>query len=315
MKKCIIMIMVFFLLLIAGCGMVEADDARQAEPVTEDAVQEAEIADPEPEQVPQPAPEEEETEEIIKEEEAIIQEQQVPEDQEQTEEQTVPAAAPAIELQIIEGPSYSQGGQICYYRVYAKTSGEPQPEIQFSTDDSKGAWGSDVAQVNLAPGQSYQLEAVAENEAGKAEASIVLEWVDQEGAVEQTVDYTDSSKFKIDVSLEEQMVRVYYQDGLLREMICSGGAPESPTPVGTFKTTQKIHYSWLPRFDVGAYYFVRFYGAYLFHSLPFDEHGNLIEEEAEKLGQPASHGCIRLKVEDARWLYEKLPLGVEVHIY
>ncbi len=223
--------------------------------------------------------------------------------------------APSIELKVIEGPSYGQGGQVCYYRIYAKVDGDPLPDLRFSKDDSNGAWGTDIAQVNLGPGQSYMLEATAENDIGIASDSILLEWVDPEAISQPKIDYNDSKKFKIDVSLDEQRVRVYYEGDLLREMACSGGAPETPTPVGTFKTTQKIHYSWLPRFDVGAYYFVRFYGSYLFHSLPFDEDGNLIQEEAEKLGQPASHGCIRLKVEDARWLYEKLPLGVEVNIY
>jgi lipoprotein-anchoring transpeptidase ErfK/SrfK len=38
-------------------------------------------------------------------------------------------------------------------------------------------------------------------------------------------------------------------------------------------------------------------------------------EEYKKLGNPASHGCIRLDLKDAKWLYEKLPLGVRVSIY
>jgi len=41
----------------------------------------------------------------------------------------------------------------------------------------------------------------------------------------------------------------------------------------------------------------------------------MIIEEYEKLGSPASHGCIRLKLEEAKWLYEKLPSGVKVIIY
>jgi len=222
---------------------------------------------------------------------------------------------PSVQLQIIEGPSYAQGGNICYYRVSATVSGNPEPVLSFSKDDSNGAWGRSITQVNLSGGQSYVLEAVAENEAGSVTASITLGWVDQKDSSQEQIDYTDSQQFRIDVSLAEQKVMVYYQGNLLREMPCSGGTPQGPTPVGTFKTSQKIYYSWLPKYDVGAYYFIRFYGSYLFHSLPFDKDGNLIQEEAEKLGLPASHGCIRLKVEDARWLYETLPLGVEVNIY
>ena len=46
-----------------------------------------------------------------------------------------------------------------------------------------------------------------------------------------------------------------------------------------------------------------------------DENGEMIVEEFEKLGNPASHGCVRLRLEEAKWLYETLPLGVKVVIY
>lgn len=36
--------------------------------------------------------------------------------------------------------------------------------------------------------------------------------------------------------------------------------------------------------------------------------------ETEKLGTPASHGCIRLSPENAAALYERVPLGTEVEI-
>ncbi|MBK1811184.1 L,D-transpeptidase [Clostridium sp. YIM B02505] len=53
---------------------------------------------------------------------------------------------------------------------------------------------------------------------------------------------------------------------------------------------------------------------YLFHSLPVDSNGHIIEEEAAKLGTPASHGCIRLIPNDAFWFYENIPKGSDVEI-
>ncbi|HAH78565.1 MAG TPA: L,D-transpeptidase, partial [Ruminococcaceae bacterium] len=35
---------------------------------------------------------------------------------------------------------------------------------------------------------------------------------------------------------------------------------------------------------------------------------------ADKLGEPASHGCIRLPVEDAKWIYDNIPEGTKVVI-
>ncbi|MBN2072822.1 MAG: L,D-transpeptidase [Actinobacteria bacterium] len=131
----------------------------------------------------------------------------------------------------------------------------------------------------------------------------------------QDIDYNESSSFRIEVDLNIQKVFVFYRDMVIREMVCSGGTDEKPTPLGEFTTTQKIEYAWVEKFGMGAYYWTRFFEDYLFHSVPFDSEGNLMVEEAGKLGSPASHGCIRMAVDDARWLYETLPLGVRVLIY
>jgi len=132
---------------------------------------------------------------------------------------------------------------------------------------------------------------------------------------DQNIDFSNSDDFRIEVDLTKQKVFVYYKDNMIREMICSGGAEETPTPQGEFETSDKIKYSWVERFDVGAFYWTRFYKKYLFHSVPYDENKEMIIEEYEKLGSPVSHGCIRLKLEEAKWLYEKLPSGVKVIIY
>ena len=132
---------------------------------------------------------------------------------------------------------------------------------------------------------------------------------------EQTIDFSNSDNFRIEVDLKKQRVFVYYKGEVIKEMKCSAGADGSPTPTGEFTTSQKIKYDWVDRFDMGAFYWVRFYKSYLFHSIPFDKDGNMKVEELEKLGCPASHGCVRLELEEAKWLYEKLPLGVKVWIY
>jgi len=129
------------------------------------------------------------------------------------------------------------------------------------------------------------------------------------------IDFSNSEDFKIEVDLSMQMVFVFYKDSLIKEMICSGGTEEKPTPPGEFRTSDKGLDFWSDKYNMRVYYWIRFYNEYLFHSVPFDEEGNMIEEEYEKLGSPASHGCIRLKLDDAEWLYEKLPSGVRVRVY
>jgi len=140
-------------------------------------------------------------------------------------------------------------------------------------------------------------------------------WQEEDISIIENIDYSNSADFRIEVDLPRQRLIVFYSDEVLKEFICSGGTPGDDTPLGEFTTIEKIEYSWIDRYNVGAYYWVRFFGNYLIHSVPFDENGEMIVDEFEKLGQPASHGCIRLRIDEAKWLYETLPLGVKVLIY
>ena len=87
------------------------------------------------------------------------------------------AEAPTVELIIYEGPLYSSGDGVCYYRIRADVTGEPNPDIDFSKDDSGGAWGSKKVQINLNdPSDSYTLTVTATNPEGSASDSITLTW-------------------------------------------------------------------------------------------------------------------------------------------
>lgn len=79
-----------------------------------------------------------------------------------------------INLQISEGPVYSQGDGIYYYRIRAVVTGDPAPTVVFSKDDSHGVWEPTVAQVNLQKGQTYTLKAIASNSYDSKNASITI---------------------------------------------------------------------------------------------------------------------------------------------
>ncbi len=235
---------------------------------------------------------------------------------------------PSVKLSIIIGPEYAQDGAICYYRVKAEVTGNPAPQIIFSNDNSNGTWGSNIAQINLLQDETYNLVCDVKNSEGSSTSSITLNWVagdstnvsnetnsGEPNQQETSTGYSNPDNFRIDVNLSAQLVSVYYNDNLIKDLKCSGGTTENPTITGTFTTNQKIYYAWVPKFNMGAYYWVRFYGAYLFHSMPFDKNGDMIAEEAGKIGIPASHGCVRMTLEDAKWFYETLPLGIKVTIH
>ncbi len=87
------------------------------------------------------------------------------------------AEAPTIKLVIYEGPVYSAGDGVCYYRIRADVTGKPKPDIVFSKDDSDGSWGSRKVQINISdPAGSYTLTATATNSKDSASDSITLTW-------------------------------------------------------------------------------------------------------------------------------------------
>lgn len=116
--------------------------------------------------------------------------------------------------------------------------------------------------------------------------------------------------YKLLVEIETQHVYIYKYNKLIKTMVCSSGMSGYDTPEGKFKVTDRGKYFYSDKYQEGAYYWVRFYKSYLFHSVPYDKNGNMIESEADKLGQPASHGCIRLSNEDAKWIYENIPRNI-----
>lgn len=121
-------------------------------------------------------------------------------------------------------------------------------------------------------------------------------------------------KYKIDVSISEQKVRVYNGETLVKEWIVSTGV-KNCTPLGSFTTQHKGDWFFSEKYQQGGKWWISFQGSYLFHSVPMDRNQNIIPEEAEKLGIPSSHGCIRLEVEHAKWLYDNIPRGTPVFIH
>ena len=100
-----------------------------------------------------------------------------------------------------------------------------------------------------------------------------------------------------------------------KAMVCSVGL-DGATPTGTYTTSDK--YTWrLLSGNVYGQYATRITGHILFHSVPYftRSKSDLEYDEYNKLGQPASLGCIRLSVADAKWIYDNCPKGTTVTIY
>ncbi len=124
------------------------------------------------------------------------------------------------------------------------------------------------------------------------------------------------SNYRIDVNITEQKTRVYDNNKLIKEWIVSTGKNNS-TPLGRFTIQNRGEWFFSDKYQQGAQWWVSFkeWGVYLFHSIPMDQEKNIIADEAQKLGNPASHGCVRLNIDDAKWIYDNIPAGTPVYIH
>ncbi|MFD1317888.1 L,D-transpeptidase [Loigolactobacillus zhaoyuanensis] len=121
----------------------------------------------------------------------------------------------------------------------------------------------------------------------------------------------------LDVSQGKQ--RVYVKDGtkVLYTMYASTGI-NNTTPNGTFTIEAERGQSFFNQsLNEGANYWTSWsgHGVYLFHTVPTDASGNYEVAEAEKLGQKASHGCVRLTIADAKWIHDNIPFGTKVVVH
>jgi hypothetical protein len=106
-------------------------------------------------------------------------------------------------------------------------------------------------------------------------------------------------------------------DHPIKAMACSVGRKENETPLGTYSIKDKARWKLLMG-DVWGQYTSRINKGVLFHSVYYYENGNhesLAVSEYNRLGNAASHGCIRLSVGDAKWIYDNCASGTTVVIY
>ena len=130
--------------------------------------------------------------------------------------------------------------------------------------------------------------------------------------------------FYIMVSTKDQRVYVYrwlngHYDHLIKSMICSTGVGEDATPKGIYVSPGHRDGQWhyFVDYNCWAQYAFVITGNILFHSVLFSQQDEdtMRMSTLNNLGRKASHGCVRLRVEDARWIYEHCGEGQVIEVY
>ena len=213
---------------------------------------------------------------------------------------------------------------------YSKVSGATGYQIRYSTNSSfsnsktitvSGASATKYTVSNLNSSKAYYFKVRAIKTSGGK--TYYGPWATAEKSdisyksqmTSKAQGYSSSTKWLILVDTSKNKVAVFNGSKgnwtLKKYWDCTSGASSSPTVTGTFKVQAKGM-----SFGSGytCWYYTQFYGNYLFHSVLYNQ-GSKTSIQDGRLGINASHGCVRLSINNAKWIYDNIPRNTKVVIY
>jgi len=184
-----------------------------------------------------------------------------------------------------------------------------------------GTWGSVLADsiTKATPKTNLYLEnqvAAQKNEKSKLKefpSYTVEEEKEEEETPQAQIPQANFDGRGIVLSLSQQMMYFYENGTLINQSVISSGSWATPTPVGNFAIFTKSDMGYGGEYgQVWAMpYWMGVVDGVGIHALPYI---NGVKEPANSLGQPISHGCIRLPDDVAIWAYGWASIGTPVNI-
>lgn len=129
--------------------------------------------------------------------------------------------------------------------------------------------------------------------------------------------------YAITVDVTNQVTTVYGLDEngeytvVVRQMLCSTGTKANPSDVGDWVLSGRTaRWCDFPQWGGHAQFWTKINASIAFHSVIYNSYDtmNLSVKSYNNLGKRASHGCIRLTVADAKWIYDNCGESVVVTI-
>lgn len=129
-------------------------------------------------------------------------------------------------------------------------------------------------------------------------------------------------KYWIGVDIANQRTTIYStaDNSVVHRWICSTGKKGYTTPVGVYYLPEakgQERQEWFAFTGSYVKYCVCYKKGLYFHSILFRRKSDdsAMQSSIDRLGQVASHGCIRLEVQHAKWLCDNCPTGTKVVIH
>ena len=259
-------------------------------------------------------------------------------------------SADAVGKHDVEEPTPTPFSDLSYYLVDESESGVPMPDepVLFSGELKKGSKGEAVKKLQERMQQlgyfdgpisgNYQDKSVnavkkiqeqnGMNVTGKVDEATWNLIFNHPGLVlpDQTPKPTPTPvpvPFAITVDVRNQIVSVYTRDEEgnytvpVKQMLCSSGKVGTDSPLGDWVLNgRKAKWCYFPKWGDYARYWTRINAQVAFHSPIYSATSTKAMKTAsyKALGNRASHGCIRLSVPDAKWIYDNVGAGTVVTI-
>ncbi len=134
--------------------------------------------------------------------------------------------------------------------------------------------------------------------------------------------FPPADTYKLVINVYHQFATVYKKDAgggytvPVRYIIVSSGARKTPTPQGTFEMgDSSVRFGKFVTYGVFGQYWRQITRSIFCHSLIYESrNARSYTNSYNELGKRVSHGCVRMLVPDARWIYYNLGPGTVCEI-
>ena len=196
-------------------------------------------------------------------------------------------------------------------------------ELGYYMDEITGTYSSETKEAVIAFQQTNGLP--ADGITGEKTWNMVFNNQDrlEAGATPRPTPVPTPVPYAITIDVTNQVVTAYGLDEsnqytkVVRQMICSTGTRATPSDIGSWKLgSGRSRFPLFPKFNVYVQYWTPIANGIGFHSVIYNTKNtmDLAVGSYRQLGTRASHGCIRLLVADAKWIYENAGKGTVVTI-
>lgn len=131
-----------------------------------------------------------------------------------------------------------------------------------------------------------------------------------------TLNIESTTPYLINVNIQDQKTYVYKGKAdkwqLVKTFPCSTGISGEDTPPGSFTIKERGDWFFSEEYKEGGKYWTQITGDILFHSVPFAKDKTTVLDYT--MNKPSSHGCIRLSIDDAKWIFTNIPRESKVII-